>query len=91
MEPLLVDEGEEGNPLPGVLLPVQVDLEVERIEVDDGSHRVDHKLAPNVRYVVSEYDNMIICGALVKLFLSVFFFWFCSLIYLFLSLSHIIS
>ena len=47
----LVDEGQQGDALPGELRPVQVDLESFRIEVDDGSLWIDHQLGPRLRDV----------------------------------------
>ena len=51
MQSLLHDKGQQSHALPGILLPVQVNLEVGGVEVDDGSIGVHHEFPPRFRYM----------------------------------------
>ena len=51
MQSFFHDEGQQRYTLPSILLPIQVNLEVNRVEVDDGSIRVHHEFSPGLRYM----------------------------------------
>ena len=51
MQSFFHDKGQQGYTLPGILLPIQVNLEVDGIEVDDGSIGVHHEFSPRFRYM----------------------------------------
>ena len=51
MQPFLHNKGQQCHPLPGILLPIQVNLEVHGVEVDDGPIGVHHEFSPGFRYM----------------------------------------
>lgn len=46
---LLFHKREKGHPLPGIFLSVQINLEVCRVEVNDGGVLSHHELSPRLR------------------------------------------
>lgn len=47
----LVHKGKESHSLPGILLSIQINFEILRIEIDDRAFGVNHQVSPRDGYV----------------------------------------